>query len=107
MAGFIVDPSRWPWQPDGDVVWLDPSSTTCAVFCWGLESRGSTSGKPLSSFGKKVKSLQALLVSVGPCCSAEQYYFCSQVWRPKGLKTVSFLYPNLRSPFVTDGGYAP
>lgn len=71
----------------GGDVQLEPSSTTCAVFCWGLESGGSTSGKPPLCFWKKVKPLQALLVSVGPCCGAEQYYFCSQVWRPKGLKT--------------------
>lgn len=58
-----------------------------------LEVEAQPLGSLLSAFWKKVKLLQALLVSVRPRCSAEQYYFCSQVWRPEGLKTDQDLAP--------------
>lgn len=72
------------------------------MFCWGLGSRGSTSGKLLSAFGKKVKPLQALLVSVGPRCRAEQYYLFPSVYT-RGAED----RPGPAQPSCLDGHRSP
>lgn len=74
VSGLPVDPSPAPLAAMGMLVSsnLPPPLLPCSTGALKVEAESLVS--LLShAFWEKVKPLQALLVSMGPCCRAEQY----------------------------------
>lgn len=73
MSGLPVDPSPVPLAAMEILVSSNlPPLLPCSTGAFKVEAESLVS-LLFHAFWEKVKPLQALLVSMGPCCSAEQY----------------------------------